>query len=40
MGENRLCSLALLNIEADLTKTIHFNDVIESFASQKSRKKL
>jgi hypothetical protein len=40
MGENRLNSLALLNIEADLTKTINFNDIIESFASQKSRKKL
>jgi len=40
MRENRLNSLAVLNIEADLTKTINFNDIIETFASQKSRKKL
>jgi cell division protein ZapA (FtsZ GTPase activity inhibitor) len=39
-GENRLNSLATLNIEADLTKTINFNDIIETFASQKLRKKL
>jgi DNA (cytosine-5)-methyltransferase 1 len=38
-GESRLNSLAILNIKADLTKTINFN-IIETFASQKSRKKL
>lgn len=36
----RLNSLALLNIEAELTKNLDFNDVIEVFASQKSRKKI
>jgi cell division protein ZapA (FtsZ GTPase activity inhibitor) len=40
IGENRLNSLAILNIVVDLTKTINFNDIIEAFASQKSRKKL
>jgi len=41
MGKNRLNSLlAIFNVEADLTKTINFNDIIETFASQKSRKKL
>jgi hypothetical protein len=37
--ENRLNLLKTLNIEADLTKTINVNDIIEPF-SQKSRKKL
>jgi hypothetical protein len=35
MEENRLHSLALLNIEADLTKTINFNVIIKSFAWKK-----
>lgn len=39
MGENRLNSLTLLDVEADLTKTVRFNDAIGSFVSQKSRKK-
>jgi hypothetical protein len=38
MEESRLNSLTILSIEADLIKTINFNDFIESFASQKSKK--
>jgi hypothetical protein len=34
MGKNRLNSLLILNIEVDLTKTINFNDIIETFTSQ------
>jgi len=39
IGENRLNSLALLCIEAELVSKIHFNDIIEEFASIKSRRK-
>ncbi|KAL4120597.1 hypothetical protein QTP88_013262 [Uroleucon formosanum] len=40
IGENRLNSLALLCIEAELVSKIHFNDIIEEFASIKSRRKI
>jgi hypothetical protein len=39
-GENQFNYLKILNIEADLTKTINFKDIIKHFSSQKSRKKL
>jgi hypothetical protein len=40
MSEERLNSLAILNIESDLTKKLDYKDVIEEFAHKKSRKKL
>lgn len=40
IGENRLNSLALLSIEAELVSKINFNDIIEEFANKKSRRKL
>lgn len=40
MSEDRLNSLAILNIEAQLTKQLDYIDVIEDFASVQSRKKI
>jgi len=37
--ENRLNSLAMMTIEADLTSKIDYNGVIEEFATLKCRKK-
>jgi len=37
--ENKLNSLAIMTIEADLTSKIEYNSVIEEFASLKCRKK-
>jgi hypothetical protein len=38
MGQERLSDLALLSIEKELVETINFDDVIDNFASAKSRK--
>ena len=38
MGQERLSDLALLSIEKELVETINFDDVINNFASAKSRK--
>jgi hypothetical protein len=38
MTQERLSNLAILSIENKITQTINFNDVIENFASIKSRK--
>lgn len=40
MSEDRLNSLAVLNIEAQLTKQLDYIDIIEDFASVQSRKKI
>ena len=40
MSSERLNSLAILNIESSITKTIDYNDIITSFASKQSRRKL
>lgn len=39
MGSERLNSLAILNIESSITKTINYDDVIKSFAMKLSRRK-
>jgi hypothetical protein len=39
LGQDKLCDLSLLTIEADLTKDIDFNNTIDDFARMKSRKK-
>ena len=38
MGQDRLHSLALLSIESELVREMNFKDIIEQFASAKSRK--
>jgi len=38
MTQERLSNLAILSIENKITQTINFDDVIENFASIKSRK--
>ena len=38
MGQDRLHSLALLSIECELVREINFKDIIEQFASGKTRK--
>lgn len=38
MSQERLSNLAILSIENKMTQTINFDDVIENFASIKSRK--
>ena len=38
MGENRLSMLALISIEKDLTDSMNFNDVINTFARMKNRR--
>ncbi|KAI8784290.1 Zinc finger MYM-type protein 1 [Biomphalaria glabrata] len=38
MGQERLSDLALLSIEKELVETINFDDVIDNFASARSRK--
>jgi len=40
MSSERLNSLAILNIESSITKTIDYSDIITSFASKQSRRKL
>jgi hypothetical protein len=38
--ENRLNHLILLSVEHKLTKTLDYDDVIDSFAEKKARKKV
>ena len=38
MGQSRLCDLALLSIEREITKEIDFDNVIKKFAAIKARK--
>ena len=38
MGKSRLCDLALLSIEREMTEEIDFNNIIKQFASAKARK--
>lgn len=39
-SEERLNYLAVMNIEADITTNIQFDDVIQEFATQQSRRKI
>lgn len=39
LSQDKLCNLALLTIESDLTKDINFQDTIDAFAKFKSRRK-
>ncbi|XP_068245391.1 zinc finger MYM-type protein 1-like [Palaemon carinicauda] len=39
MSQDKLCNLALLTIESDLTRNIDFQSIIDDFANMKSRKK-
>jgi len=39
MGQERLDSLSLLSIEADVLCSVDFDDVIKDFAFAKSRKR-
>ena len=38
MGQSRLCDLALLSIEREMTEEIDFDNIIKQFASAKARK--
>lgn len=38
MQENRLVGLTLLSIECDILRQLEFDDVIDDFATKKSRK--
>lgn len=38
MGQERLCGLTTLAMEADLTRSVDFSDIIEDFANNKARK--
>ena len=38
MGQLRLTSLTLLSVESELVEKLDFNDIINDFAHQKSRK--
>jgi hypothetical protein len=38
MTDERLSALELLSVESDLLDNISFNDIVEEFASVKSRK--
>lgn len=39
VGQEKLCDLSLLTIEADLTNNINFESIVAEFAKLKSRKK-
>jgi hypothetical protein len=39
MGESRLSDLALLSIERNISENLDFNNVIQTFANMKSRRK-
>jgi hypothetical protein len=39
VGQDRLCDLSLLTIEADLANNINFENIVAEFAILKSRKK-
>jgi len=38
MGQDRLISLMVLSIESDILRGLSFDDLIDEFASKKSRK--
>lgn len=40
IGEERLSNLAILSIERNIANEINFNNVIETFAKMKKRKKM
>ena len=40
ISQKRLCDLALLSIERDETKKTNFDEIIDEFASRKTRKAL
>jgi len=40
MNDNRLNSLAVLNIEAQLATSLNYDEIIEDFAILKARRKL
>ncbi|XP_008183353.1 uncharacterized protein LOC100574093 [Acyrthosiphon pisum] len=40
MNDNRLNSLAILNIESQLTTSLNYDEIIEDFARSKARRKL
>jgi len=40
ISKERLNSLAILNIESEITKQIKYEDIIDNFADIQSRKKL
>jgi len=40
IGEERLSALAIMNIEADVTTTISYDDIIHEFAQDRARRKL
>lgn len=39
MRQDRLCNLAILSIENSMARSLNFDDVIDTFAEQKARKK-
>jgi hypothetical protein len=39
VDQDKLCDLSLLTIEADLTNSINFENILAEFAKLKSRKK-
>ncbi|KAF7658354.1 hypothetical protein LDENG_00013970 [Lucifuga dentata] len=39
MGQNRLTALSLMAIEYELVREMDFEDIIEAFATSKSRKR-
>lgn len=39
MGQDRLRNLAILSIENSMARSLNFDDVIDTFAEQKARKK-
>ena len=39
VGQEKLCDLSLLTIEADLTNNINYESIVAEFAKLKSRKK-
>lgn len=40
IGQDKLSALALLSIEQDISKTINYEEIMNAFAENKSRKKL
>jgi len=40
IGEERLSALAIMNIEADITTTISYDNIIQEFAQDRARRKI
>jgi len=40
IDEERLSALAIMNIKADITTTINYNDVIQELAQDRARRKI